>query len=325
MRGFNPLAKMGDRPCMDSKGRELAGKPPPKDAGRRLQRGRKMIRKLLMVAGLAWISATSPAAASEPLVIVGFNAESDEPKDTTPELVADDIKQIAAGVDVYVFTEVESPAVAELFRKAAADASGTPLDMVVSKTGGTDRIAIVWNSARFAKVRSFELEGTYARVCRTEDNRVPRFRGTPVVILRSNATRKEFWVSGSHFQRDVVFNTCQAQELAKFAAKNKAPHIAVGDFNFDWSLKQPEGSPGQRRDGYAELTDKGPFQWIRPSKLIPTYCSTHKSVLDFHFVTNGAKGWGGKATILFPEAAYCDKEDKGYSDHRPVRADFAMP
>lgn len=278
------------------------------------------LRALAIAAALVLVPIVAPMAA--PLAVIGFNVESDQ--DTDPKLVAGDIRGLAPGADVFVLTEVDSPDVAELYRRAAAEGSGKPFAAKVGATGGADRIALLWRSDRLTRVRDFEIVGGYSKVCRTIDNRVPRFRGTLVVELDDVQSKKRLWISGSHLQRDEAFNTCQARELERFSKANAIPHIAAGDFNFDWSLKMAEGAAGQRRAGFDGMTKDGTFRWIRPDPLIPTYCSEHRSVLDFQFASQRAQGWKAKAEILFPTDAYCARDAQGYSDHRPVRAVYEV-
>lgn len=138
----------------------------------------------------------------------------------------------------------------------------------------------------------------------------------------ASCRRRRLWISGSHLQREETFNTFQARELERFSRANSIPHIAAGDFNFDWSLKVAEGAAGQRRR--ASTDDERRDLHVRPDPLIPTYCSEHRSVLDFQFAAQRAQGWKAKAEILFPTDTYCARDAEGYSDHRPVRAVYKV-
>ncbi len=96
--------------------------------------------------------------------------------------------------------------------------------------------------------------------------------------------------------------------------------IAVGDYNFDWSL--PDGS-SDHDEGFDLMVSDQVFAWVQPEELIKTQCSGHNSVLDFVFSAGAAQTWQASSEILFRDPDYCP-DDHIQSDHRPVRATFSL-
>jgi hypothetical protein len=64
-----------------------------------------------------------------------------------------------------------------------------------------------------------------------------------------------------------------------------------------------------------------------PTRILSTQCSGfYDSVLDFVFVGGDAREWAAESVILRPDDTYCSGSHRDtWSDHRPVRADLAMP
>jgi endonuclease/exonuclease/phosphatase family metal-dependent hydrolase len=111
----------------------------------------------------------------------------------------------------------------------------------------------------------------------------------------------------------------QAPLLNVWARQQALPVIAVGDYNFDWDVRN--GDTVHDR-GYDLLAAEGTFAWVRPPHLIRTQCS-FDSVLDFVFVAGAAQGLQASSEILAAEESYCP-DTNTRSDHRPVLASFDL-
>ena len=122
-------------------------------------------------------------------------------------------------------------------------------------------------------------------------------------LYRSKADRR-------HEQTDLLNDWASNQEL---------PVIAVGDYNFDWSVTDGDLNHDK---GYDNLTANNVFQWVRPETLHKTHDSHFNSVLDFVFVSDDAKNWAVSSTILVEPNDFPDTNKT--SDHRPVRARFNL-
>ena len=114
----------------------------------------------------------------------------------------------------------------------------------------------------------------------------------------------------------------QARLLNLWASQQTLPIIAVGDYNFDWSV--PVGDKVHDQ-AYDEMVKDGHFTWIRPSTLKKTQASPNfNTVLDFVFLGGNSWTWKAESTILKRDANDTDDDsfpdDDQLSDHRPVRA-----
>jgi len=98
------------------------------------------------------------------------------------------------------------------------------------------------------------------------------------------------------------------------------PVVAVGDYNFDWSVENGDQDHDQ---GYDNMIKNGIFTWVRPATLIRSQCSeTFDSVLDFVFTSTSALGWQKTSEIV--TAANDCPDNNTTPDHRPVRAVLNM-
>ena len=113
----------------------------------------------------------------------------------------------------------------------------------------------------------------------------------------------------------------QARLLNEWVAVQTLPVIAVGDYNFDWSIANGE----QKHDaGYDLMTANGRWLWVKPDTLTTTQCSgwpcRYNSVLDFVFAAGSAQTWRAESTIVVEPGDF--PADNTKSDHRPVIATF---
>ena len=139
--------------------------------------------------------------------------------------------------------------------------------------------------------------------------------------FRIRDTDQEFLFMVNHLYRSREGRRHeQASLLNQWATMQVLPIVAVGDYNFDWSVNSGETDHDL---GFDNLTENGVFTWVRPETLIRTQCSDQNSVLDFVFVAGPARQWQANSEIVFPETSYCP-DDEATSDHRPVLARFEL-
>lgn len=258
---------------------------------------------------LCLLAVLSPALAIHAeevqLRVVGWNLESG---DANPRLlarrVADEEK-----VDIWGFSEVEGRRVAREMEIAAEVGENSDYKTILGTTGGEDRLAIVYNSARLELEDVEELP----RI-----NVGGRVRAPLVATFKGRETGTRFMFMVNHLYRgDADGRHNQATLLNEWARDQTLPVIAVGDYNFDWHYQTGETNHDL---GYDNLVKDAVFLWVRPEILIPTNASNHKSVLDFVFVHGDATGWEFESTILAVDGDFPDDARK--SDHRPVAAVF---
>jgi endonuclease/exonuclease/phosphatase family metal-dependent hydrolase len=215
------------------------------------------------------------------------------------------------GVDLWGLSEVQSDAWAAQFERAAGEGAGAAFARVLGTTGNTDRLAVLYNTGRFALLRSFELDSI---------NVSGTVRAPLVAHLRETASGEELLLMVNHLYRgSAAGRQRQAELLNAWARRQTLPVIAVGDYNFDWRVQGGEQSHDR---GYDLLTAGGAFTWVRPPQLVRSQCDARfDSVLDFVFVNAAALAWQGSAEILV-EPGDCGDVARN-PDHRPVRAVFA--
>lgn len=267
----------------------------------------------LLLSTLALLAGAPAHAQDERLTVVSWNVESG---DANATVLARRIRDYQ-GVDLWGLSEVESNAWLSLFETAAEDGENADFRRVLGTTGGGDRLAILYNADRFELVRSFEL---------ADINIGGRVRAPLIAQLRLRTTGDELLFMVNHLYRGSSEGRHQqARMLNAWAAQQTPPVVAVGDYNFDWSVTAGETDHDL---GFDRLTEGGVFVWVRPATLVRTQCSEGSSgsggsVLDFVFVANAARTWQATSTI---DTAPGDCPDPGnqQSDHRPVRAEFSL-
>ncbi|NQZ95611.1 MAG: endonuclease/exonuclease/phosphatase [Myxococcales bacterium] len=244
-------------------------------------------------------------AAAQPLDVVGWNTESG---DADPAVIAQTLRD-TGGIDIWGLSEVLAQW-EDGFRGAAAEASGRRFESVLGTTGGADRLLVLYDAERFHEVRHFELHHiNYQR----------RVRSPLVVELRDRESDLAFLFMVNHLYRSRADQRLvQSQQLREWAANERLPVIAVGDYNYDWHFRNGDAD---HDPGYDELVAGGVFSWVRPAALIPTQCSRYESVLDFVFAGGAARAWRPESRILEARDDYCP-DDGERSDHRPVYATF---
>jgi hypothetical protein len=267
----------------------------------------RTIRRLAFAASTVLVFAGQ--ALAQTLTVAGFNVESGA---ANPRVVAEQIGPLR-DIDVWGFSEVKNAGEGLILAQGAADGESGTFESILGSTGGEDRLLIVYNSDRLDLVQNGEIH---------ELNIGGNVRAPLWAQFRLKPSGPEFIFVVNHLYRgNSAGRHAQAQGLNDWARTRSVPVIATGDYNFDWHFQT--GDTNHDR-GYDLMTAGGIFSWVRPpDPLIPTNCSTHRSVLDFVFVAGAAQGWQGESEILFPESSYCP-DTTSTSDHRPVLARFEV-
>ncbi len=263
---------------------------------------------LLVILIVALVSGCQSATQ---LSVIGFNVESG---DADPDYLAKNYIKPIRGVDIWGFSEVLNQSWLDRFEAAIEVNNQADYQSILGTTGRGDRLAIVYNSDRLNLVNFEELH---------KINIGGSVRSALVAHFQIKSTQKEFLFMVNHLYRtNNQARHQQAHLLNRWAQRQQLPIIAVGDYNFDWDVKNGEV---KRDQGYDLLTENGVFTWVRPQEIIATHCSSrYNSVLDFVFISSHLEPKSASSKILYPEADYCP-DTPLKSDHRPVQATVSLP
>ena len=269
------------------------------------------MRKLILPLLVASLLNLPLSVYAERLCVTGFNLESGD-SDTRP------LTQLVhrhSDCDLWGFSEVQNDDVARDLEKAIELARNSNFERIMGTTGGTDKLAIIYDANRLEQIgQTIELNNL------AFGGRAPlaaRFQ------LQPSGPTFVFMVNHLH-RRSAQKRRDQSDGINEWVVAQLFPVIAVGDYNYDWNIPT-----GHKRDaGFDVLLARGVFSWVIPSNLVRTQCSEplkrqFNSVLDFVFVTRDAKDWARGSEILEAQADYCP-DDAQTSDHRPVRAIFEL-
>lgn len=272
-----------------------------------------MVPHLIFLALAVFLSPLAAGAAwAQDLRIVTYNVESDS--DTTSVEVAKDIREIGSA-DIWALQEVDG------FRsifplREAMNTDGRDMWFELGLSGGSDRLAIVYDRNRF------EAFGEPEELIEVGGSRRPlRLK------LIDKQTRMAFNVISVHLNRgNEETRREQARNLRRWADEAGEPSIILGDFNFDlevddWQAGSLVGNPAYHLFTRAP----SPFVWAQHSPMVKTQCSPrYNSVLDFIFLTGAARSWDVQTTAFFhDDPAYCANESAGGADHLPLVASIA--
>jgi len=257
---------------------------------------------------LVWLALLAPAAAAS-LTVVSFNVESD--RDTDPALVAADIAAIgqAGTIDLFGLAEVHDAADLEVYRQAAAR-PGAMFEAILARHGEHDRVALLYNATTLELHEVFELD------------RFPGSRKALVGRFRHRATGVEILFLVNHFnRRDTERRNRQARLIRDWVLAQDLPAILAGDHNFDFDPVRDEGNAA-----FASFTADSGLAWLRPPCIAAGSCPAtgtqcdprYNSIMDFVFLADRGRGWHGRSAILMQQPDYCERERRGYADHRPV-------
>lgn len=246
------------------------------------------------------------------LTVVSWNVESG---DSNPATVAQRIRNMN-GCDLWGFSEVDANTMPSAFETAAEDGENADFQRILGTTGAGDRLMIVYDADRFEKLGQEELHNI---------NVSGTVRAPLLGRFRDRQSGKEFLFMVNHLYRgSETGRHDQARLLNQWAIAQTLPVINVGDFNFDWTI---DDGDTDHDEGYDLLTQNGVFKWVRPATLIGTQCSegvnNPRSVLDFVFVSGGAKLWPSTSEILTVPND-CPDSGNQTTDHRMVKAVFTL-
>lgn len=245
---------------------------------------------------------------AETISIASWNVESG---DNNPAIIAQEIEDDFIGIDLWGLSEVNRSS-RNLYRKAASNGEGFSTRYIIGRSGGGDRLMIIYNSDRFTELEAYELDAL-------------KFGGgrAPLVAkFKLDATGLEFLFMVNHLHRKSAWKRNeQAKGLVDWVSQQTLPVVAVGDYNFDYDV--PSG-PGNA--AYDHFIDGNHFDWVVPSEVVSTQYSDedndsendHNSILDFVFTSGEVSGWTLSSTVHVREEDFPD--DKYTSDHRPVLA-----
>ncbi|MDY7020970.1 MAG: endonuclease/exonuclease/phosphatase [Cyanobacteriota bacterium] len=260
--------------------------------------------------GILLVILLSSCQSQTKLTVIGFNVESG---DADPNYIANRYIQPIRGVDIWGFSEVQNQSWVDRFETATEVNSKADFRSILGTTGKADKLAILYNSNRLTLIKQEELK--YINIGGS-------VRAPLVGQFQIKSTQQQFLFMVNHLYRtNEKVRHEQARLLNRWAQKQTLPIIAVGDFNFDWDVKNGET---KRDRGYDLFTENGVWIWVRPQRLIATYCSKrYDSILDFVFISGAIAPVSATSKILYPQANYCpDTPQK--SDHRPVQATFTF-
>jgi endonuclease/exonuclease/phosphatase family metal-dependent hydrolase len=265
------------------------------------------------------VSVCMPASGQE-LDVLSWNLESDG---NDPAVIA---SQLAA-LDhhhLYGLTEVRAENF-ERYRQAIDDAYPPSFEEVHTKSGGGDRMLIVYDTDRLV------LVGTPQELERHEGLRLNfenrdgslRFRSPLVARFRDRTTETELLFMVNHLARgDSGARREQAKGLREWAKDQQLPVVAVGDYNFDLDFREGENKGNTAFEWFLE---DDAWRWVEPDEMIDTNWADSNgtdrypgTILDFVFLAGPARSWHASSAVVVRPGDFPD--DSSTSDHRPVRA-----
>ncbi|MDG2043746.1 MAG: hypothetical protein P8J78_03975 [Maricaulis sp.] len=258
------------------------------------------------------------SAHAQNLAIASFNVESD--RDTRAELVAEDFQRLPA-MHVWALQEVTDQETLDLFVATVSEATGFQFAGHLGTTGGQydDYLAIMY------------LEQAFTGVSFREMDEVGGGRH-PLMMTATTWTGTTISFINNHFNRgDETTREGQARRLRDYIVDHADEAIiALGTFNFDYDHQ------GARRGGNSAFTAFGRGDnvgWIQPMCMYNDNCPAtgsqcnphYENFLDFIFVGGVAREWQSVSDLAFIGENYCRRDGDGYSDHRPVLGQLALP
>lgn len=236
--------------------------------------------------------------------ILCWNIESEG---SDPRVIAKELTAMRQ-YDIYALTEF-LPAAEKLF----SDTLGENFQLIVSRSGRNDRLAIAFDVRLFELIKVFEIQ---------EINYRNRYRAPLVVELKEKKTGLEFQIMNNHLARGKPqVREAQAQQLVTWARAQLLPTVAVGDYNLDYVFATEKGN-----SAFALMMKDDVWKWIKPVEMIDSNWYDNPrapdglddypgSLLDFALVSGPAKAWKSRCEIIVRPGDFPD--DETTSDHRP--------
>ncbi len=275
---------------------------------------------------LYYLLSVSPLVGAD-LQIATFNTESDPHFSTDPANVARTISEMGK-FDILALQEVEDAEAVKQYAEAAAHSLKGTWRSIISESGvnfdrKSDHLAIIYRSDLFRQIDTRELH-----MIRSNTGPGPygetdwSLRGALALRLQHKGGQ-EIQVVTVHLKccggNGVAIRTHQSNVLVAEIDTGRFPTIVLGDTNIP--IEPGESAPDAANlPAFTNLTTGMGLKWVLPSNPVATQCSPQfNSMLDQIY---GPPNAAGSAEIKFPEQAYCDRENAGYADHRPIVATF---
>lgn len=273
-----------------------------------------------LLVGLILVLPVKEATAQTELRILGWNVESDG---NDPDVIANQLEALG-DYHIVALTEVKRRNFGR-YRDAVARGGNSEYRYIASRTGGDDSMVIIYdrNRLNLNDVQElFNVEGKWM------NDRNWRHRSPLIAKFYDRTERKPFLVMVNHLARgDESLRRSQVEGLRKWANAQTLPVIGMGDMNFDYEIATEEGN-----EGYDTFFEGDTFQWVKPAEMIDTNWADHNgdgvddypnSILDFAYVANDAKNWGGTSKVIRRTGDFPDNGQT--SDHRPVELELTVP
>lgn len=268
----------------------------------------------------------SPLQAAD-LRIATFNTESDPHFTTDPVNVARTIAEMGK-FDILALQEVEDADAVRQFAEAAAYSLRGTWRSVISESGvnfdrKNDLLAIIYRSDLFRQIETRELHMIRSNAGAGDYGKADwGLRGALALRLQHKGGQ-EFQVVTVHLKccggEGVAIRTHQTAVLATEIDTERFPTIVLGDTNIPIEPGQP-APDAANLPAFTNLTTGMGLKWVTPSNPVATQCSPqYNSMLDQVY---GPPAAAASAEIKFTDQAYCDRENAGYADHRPIVATF---
>ena len=268
---------------------------------------------VVVVLSFPAVAATESASAELKLIsVLAWNLESGG---SDPKVIAKQLEKLG-GYDVYCLSEVAASHF-DTFKKALPPG----FVAVNSKSGGGDRLQILFDGKRFALLEQKELMQHRQFELNNGTHRSPM-----CVRLKDKDSKVEFIVMVNHLARgNADLRTKQAIGLREWARDQSVAVINIGDFNLDYDFHTQRGN-----DAFPEMLRDNVYEWVKPIELIDTNWADRDgdgkdnypdSMLDFAFVAGPAKNWKPVCRVIVRDGDFPD--DKTTSDHRPIELRLA--
>lgn len=252
--------------------------------------------------------------AQKRILILGWNVESGDNDSNTIAQQLEDFE----GYDILGITEVKASSAEDYADGAAVDegakgSSGTDFQHVISNTGSGDRMMIIWDNKRFEKI------GAPQELDNLNDPNL-NHRSPMFVRFKIKNTSIEFLFMVNHLARgNATLRQQQATGLKTWAQSQTLPVIAVGDYNFDYSVDEGAGNTAM-----TNMLAGNVWEWVRPDRLHKTQASKRfNGVLDFMFIANKPATWSVDSRII--TEGFPSNDDSSRSDHRPLEGRVLIP